>query len=77
MSETDGVVFVVEDDAPRRESLKNLRGFQQRDVVVDDRLAVKIGDAKKHLWLGRSIIATTQLSGVSNPFSLRFARPVF
>ena len=36
----------------------------------------KFGDAEEHLRL-RSISVTTQLSGVSSPFSLRFARVFF
>jgi hypothetical protein len=31
--------------------LENPRGFRERNVVIDDRLAVKIGDAKEHLGL--------------------------
>ncbi len=32
-------------------NLEYLCGFRKRDVVVDDRLAVKISDAKEHLGL--------------------------
>jgi hypothetical protein len=32
-------------------NVEHLCGFQKRDVVVDDRLAVKIGDPKEHLRL--------------------------
>ena len=31
--------------------VENLGGFQKRDVVINDRLAVEIGDAEEHLRL--------------------------
>jgi hypothetical protein len=32
-------------------NVENARGFREHDVVVDDGLAVEIGDAKQHLGL--------------------------
>ena len=39
------------DRAENNGHVENPRGLRERDVVVDDRLAVEVSDAKKHLWL--------------------------
>jgi hypothetical protein len=39
------------DRAEHNRDVEHLRGFQKRNVIVDNRLTVEIGDTKKHLRL--------------------------
>src|SRR5205807_2328308 len=55
---------------------KTLAAFERATLLLMIDWRSKF-ETPKSIWGWRSISVTTQLSGVSSPFSLRFARPLF